>query len=297
MTVPTLNEDDIKILLNDNTITVMSIFRGGQKLVAKIKTKDCICLVKFIQISKFFAHEETEDSTFGRLRREINILKSCNCENLVKILSKDLTEKEYKNNHIYYYIEEFIDGSNLQSLLEQKYNFSISEVINFALSINNAIATLWEKSIIHRDIKPQNIIYDISRKKFVLIDPGIAFDLQDVSFTQAGNIVGTATFLSPEQLNPSIRRSLDFRSDHFLLGICMYLLLTKTHPFYFNANSINQVHINIIRYKHFSVLNYRKDIPKGLAQLIDRLLSKEPHMRYRNTKILKDELLNIKNNL
>ena len=121
--------------------------------------------------------------------------------------------------------------------------------------------------------------------------------MQDVSFTHAGNIVGTATFLSPEQLNPSIRRSLDFRSDHFLLGICMYLLLANTHPFYFNANSVYQVHTNIIQNKHFSVLNYRKDIPIELAKLIDRLLSKEPHMRYRNTKALEDELLNIKNNL
>lgn len=304
MAVPNLSEIDIRNILNDkNIISIELVQRSGQKLVAKVFIENTTYLVKFIQIPNFCIDDldndnfDKDDATFGRLRREINILKSCNCESLVQVLSDDLMHTVYNNKHIFYYTEEFINGSDLQTLLNNHYNFSIPDVINFALCINSAIAALWQHSIIHRDIKPQNIILNSIKNNFVLIDPGIAFDLQDISFTQAGSIVGTATFMSPEQLNPNNRRSLDFRSDHFLLGICMYLLLTGIHPFYFGADSIYVVHDNIVRKKHLSLKEVRQDVPIDLSKLIDRLLSKEPHMRYRSTQLLEDELLKIKNRL
>ena len=128
----------------------------------------------------------------------------------------------------------------------------------------------------------------------MLIDPGVAFDLNGASFTQPGFVVGTQEYLSPEQLNPSARRSLDFRSDHFLLGISMYIIATKKHPFLDGASSIYEVHNNIVNVKNVAAIDLNPEIPMHLSKLIDRLLSKEPHMRYRNCSLLEKELLSIK---
>ena len=95
--------------------------------------------------------------------------------------------------------------------------------------------------------------------------------------------------MSPEQLH-SKKRELDFRSDHFLLGICLYSMVTRTHPFFINAKSVPEVQYNIINTRHRPVVDCNPDFPLGLSRIIDRLLSKEPFKRYRTTALLNEDL-------
>jgi len=301
MPAPNLSADDVRNILNEiEIINIGEPIRGGQKLVLPIETSDNLYIAKFIEITpnKMIGGEGDEDvfedNSLGRLRREIEILKICECDNLVKLAPFGLNHIKYNNKFLFYYVEEVVNGVDLSILHNQDYSFSVEEIIDFGLCINNAISALWEHKIIHRDIKPQNIIYDQTMRKFVLIDPGIAFDLNDVSYTQVGCVAGTMCFMSPEQLKPSERRSLDFRSDHFLMGLCMYMMATATHPFYLGASTPMEVHYNILHNKHESAINLNKNMPKGLSLLIDRLLSKEPHLRYRNCITLGQELLKAK---
>lgn len=298
MAVPNLTEEDIKSILADENIEIGSIVKGGQKIVVPIITNNGKYLAKFIEIKNSYIfskksddYEKIEDSTLGRLRREISILSKSNCENIVKVFSNNLLYKNYNDHHIYYYFEEYIEGSDIQKLLDENYEFSLDEIFNFAFCINRAISCLWSNRIIHRDIKPQNIIYNTENNKFVLIDPGVAFDLDDISYTQTGGLVGTKFFMSPEQYNTSKRRNLDFRSDHFLLGICLYILATKTYPFFLNAETEQEVLFNILYNKHISVVELNPSIPVVLSDIIDRLLAKETFKRYRTPNLLEQDLI------
>lgn len=296
MTVPYLTKDDvIAILKDDNILDVQPQINGGQKAVVQIITKDNKYLAKFIELPKSAFctigddSENIEDVSLGRLKREIEILYRSNCENVVKVFSNKLNYVEYNGHNLYYYTEEFVNGTDINKLLQDKYLFSIEEIFNFAYCINNAISCLWANKVIHRDIKPQNVIYDKINGRFVLIDPGIAFDLDDISYTQTGQFIGTPLYMSPEQLH-SKKRDLDFRSDHFLLGICLYSMATGVHPFFIKAKSVPEVQYNIINVRHRPILDYNPDFPQGLSRIIDRLLSKEPFKRYRTPNLLIEDL-------
>lgn len=297
MSVPYLTKEDVVAILKDNNIVdIEPQVNGGQKAVIPIITVHHKYLAKFIEIPRFafctFGDdiENIEDVSLGRLKREIEILYKSNCENVVKVFSDKLNYINYNEHHLYYYTEEFIEGTDVNKLIECHYPFSIDEIFNFAYCINNAISCLWANKIIHMDIKPQNIIYNKHDNRFVLIDPGIAFDLGDISYTQTGQLVGTPLFMSPEQLNAK-KRDLDFRSDHFLLGISLYSIATGTHPFFINAKSIPEVQYNIINSKQKPITDYNPEFPKGLSKIIDRLLAKEPYKRYRTTDLLNEDLI------
>ena len=302
MAIPSLTSEDINLILDEIVITnVGQPIQGGQKLVVPIITQNGKFLAKFIEVKDcgIFSipgddQESIEDATLGRLKREISILSTCNCENIVKIYSDGLKYKEYRGQHIYYYIEEFIEGIDINQLITQKYIFSVDEIFNFAICINNAIDCLWGFKIIHRDIKPQNIIYDTKNSRFVLIDPGIAFDLSDISYTQTGTVVGTKFFMSPEQHIHSLRRHLDFRSDHFLLGLCLYCISTGMHPFFMDARNDQDVIYNIIHKKQVPAYEINPSIPIELSIIIDRLLSKEMFKRYRTPALLEQDLIKAK---
>lgn len=298
MAVPNLTKEDIKSILANEDIEIGTIIKGGQKIVVPVVNKNDKYLAKFIEInnSSIFTQngddaEKIEDSTLGRLRREIEILSKSDCENIVAIYSDNLMYKNYKGQHIYYYLEEYIEGCDIQKLLDQNYKFTINEIFNFAFCINRAIACLWSNKIIHRDIKPQNIIYNSEKNKFILIDPGVAFDLGGVSYTQTGGLVGTKFFMSPEQYITSKRRNLDFRSDHFLLGICLYIIATNKHPFFMNAKNEQDVLYNILYNKHIPVVELNPSIPIDLSNIIDKLLSKETFKRYRTPNLLEQDLI------
>lgn len=83
-----------------------------------------------------------------------------NCENVVKVFSNKLNYVEYNNHNLHYYTEEFVNGTDVNKLIQDKCSFSNDEFFNFANCINNAISCLWTNKVIHRDIKPQNVIYD-----------------------------------------------------------------------------------------------------------------------------------------
>lgn len=296
MSVPYLTKDDvIAILRDENIIDVEPQINGGQKAVIPVITENNKYLAKFIELPRTAFctfgddSENIEDVSLGRLQREIEILYKSKCENVVKVFSNKLNYIEYNKHNLYYYTEEFVEGTDVNKLIQDKYSFSIDEIFNFAYCINNAISCLWENKVIHRDIKPQNVIYDKNHNRFVLIDPGIAFDLEDISYTQTGQLVGTPIYMFPEQLH-SKKRELDFRSDHFLLGICLYSMVTRTHPFFINAKSVPEVQYNIINTRHRPVVDCNPDFPLGLSRIIDRLLSKEPFKRYRTTALLNEDL-------
>ena len=119
------------------------------------------------------------------------------------------------------------------------------------------------------------------RSRFVLLDPGIALDLYGPSLTRMPVTVGTMAYLSPEQMDPYRKRSLDFRSDLFAIGVVLYEAAVAEHPFMAVDTTPAQVLAGILVGSPESVADRLEGFPPALSDLISRLLGKAPHLRYR----------------
>jgi serine/threonine-protein kinase len=147
--------------------------------------------------------------------------------------------------------------------------------------------------MIHRDVNPGNIMKRRVSGDFVLLDMGCLFDLAGASLSMAP--VGTPLYFSPEQLDfANRRRVLDFRSDLFSLGIVLYEMATAKHPFLTRGvTSAVDLVSSILNSTPVEPKQVRKAVPQELSQIIMRLLSKQPALRYRKTSLLIEALKNV----
>ena len=166
----------------------------------------------------------------SRSAREINALLKCETPLISKIY--DFGEFTATNNENYYYsLEEYLDGGNLSDKIAAN-TLTIELIKQIATTLIRAIEYLKGKNLVHRDIKPDNIMFRSSSDEPVLVDLGIVRDLNESSLTQswATHGPGTPYYSSPEQLNND-KHFIDWRSDQFSLGIVIGICLTGQHPF------------------------------------------------------------------
>jgi serine/threonine-protein kinase len=194
---------------------------------------------------------------------------------------------------IVFFSEEWIEGETLSQMLASNQQLPTDEVVKLADNVTRAIKAVWSARKIHRDVKPSNIIRRDSNGDYVLLDMGIAFDVDDISLTEPLVMVGTVPFFSPEQANYSMRRQMDFRSDLFALGSVLYLASTGRHPFHKQGMNSTQTFISILTDTPSRPSDIHPDFPDSLERIIMRLLAKRPHLRYRTFDQLLDALAEI----
>lgn len=265
----------------ENVEVLEGPFEGGQKKVYKCKINNKINALKFIRSSK------AGDAGEIRCVREIETLKACNSDFLIKIGEIPYFEQSIDDGHLIYYSEEWIDGYTLYKPLEEKNLFDEKQIMKMAREMSYAIEELWKHNKVHRDIKPMNIMYDEINDRYVLLDLGMIFDSTEVSLTKYGYLVGTKGYYSPEQFDLSRKADLDFRSDLFCLGIVMYQLLTGKHPFIDSGDDNDLIFYKIRKITPTKISNYRKDISPKLEGTIFRLLRKRPSERFRSCEIFR----------
>jgi serine/threonine-protein kinase len=232
------------------------------------------------------------DDVTARATREVETLRQCRTPHLVKPGPLGLTPVDIHGERLLYFTEEFIDGDPLTAVLEGGGTMSVHELVALGTQITLAIEELWGLNKIHRDIKPGNIMRRRSSETFVLLDMGLVFDLDDRSFSLGP--VGTTAYFSPEQTDFRNRRSvLDFRSDTFSLGIVLYIMATRQHPFTARATNSWEVLMNIQTMAPPPPKQLRADLPDELSAVILRLLGKRPALRYRTTRMLLDALRSV----
>jgi serine/threonine protein kinase len=223
-----------------------------------------------------------------RAKREINILRDCVSPRIVRLGPLDLQEIVVGGSTYIYYLEEFIDGDPLDTLAKP---LPLASCKALGLQICEAIEDLWRMKKVHRDIKPGNIMRRTGQDEFVLLDIGLALDLEGTTITATGNIVGTPLYLSPDQVKlVNSRRDLDFRSDLHALGVVIYECLTGVHPLW--NPQVPQANIigNILGLKPKPVKDFRAETPQAFDEIVLRLLEKEAHARYARISHLKEEL-------
>jgi hypothetical protein len=220
------------------------------------------------------------DSQFAkRFEREAHFMASLQHENILHV------HDFLKQDESMYIVMEYIKGIDLFDLLERRRKLPADVAAIIALAVARALDYAHFRGIIHRDVKPANVM--VSRQGEVkLMDFGIARDDTQRDLTETGTGLGTPSYMSPEQI---LGDKLDFRSDIFSLGIVLYQMVTGQKPFIEDDSHTVMQKIRLDRYVSPRKLN--PQVPRRLELIMGRCMEKLPQNRYPSTQALIDELI------
>ncbi len=217
---------------------------------------------------KVLASELAQEVGFlQRFQREIEALSKLEHPNIVRFYESGF------ENGLYFYVMEYVEGQNLEQILEEQKKISWQEVIDISLQVCTALKHAHDHGVIHRDLKPSNLLRTASGV-VKLSDFGIAKIFAGGHLTATGGIVGTAEYISPEQ---AAGKPANKRSDLYSFGVLLYTLLTGRTPF------VGPSHLDLLhkhRYAQFDApRKYVPEIPHELDEIICQLLEKDPAKR------------------
>ena len=177
----------------------------------------------------------------------------------------------------------YYDGSTLQDLIEKR-RINIDDAASMARQMAKGLATAHEAGIVHRDVKPANVM--ITTKGLVkILDFGVAKLNESSDLTREGSTIGTASYMSPEQAKGE---TVDARSDIWSIGAVLYEMLTGERPF--GGGYEAAVAYSIINQDPPDIAEIRPDTPQGLIDIVQKALSKDAAKRYDNARVFADEL-------
>ena len=216
-----------------------------------------------------------------RLRNEYKIAQPLDCPSITKVYSLE----NYRNS--FALILEDFGGSSLDQLLANQ-TLSLTEILRIAIVLIDALDYLHRHSIIHKDIKPANIIINSTTGEVKLTDFSISSRLQqeNQSVSNPSELAGTLAYFSPEQTG-RMNRSVDYRSDYYSLGMTLYQMLAGQLPFV-TEDPMELIHCHLA--KQPLPLCEIREIPQVISDIVMKLLAKNPEERYQSAAGLKFDL-------
>ena len=184
-----------------------------------------------------------------------------------------------------YLAMQFISGVTLSDKIEKCGPLSLKEILRIGMQIAEGLAAAHKQGLVHRDIKPGNILLENGVERVKITDFGLARSADDASLTQSGTVAGTPMFMSPEQANGE---PIDHRSDLFSLGSVLYVMATGRAPF--RAATTMAVLKRVCEDTPTPVTQVNADIPRWLADIIAKLHAKKPADRYQTAREVADVL-------
>lgn len=262
-------------LLNERYKIIKKIGSGGMADV--YLARDTI-LERDVAI-KALRSEYVNDAEFTtRFDREAQAATSLTHPNVVSIY--DIGEEE----DILYMVMEYIDGLTLKEYIQQNGPIEVEEAVDIMKQIVSAIMHAHENDIVHRDIKPQNILMNGFGQAKVT-DFGIAIALSATSLTQTNSILGSVHYLSPEQARGGMATK---KSDIYSIGIVFYELLTGRLPF--SGQSPISIALKHLQNETPSVRRYNQNIPQSVENVVLKATAKDPFHRYESIYELEDAI-------
>ena len=218
---------------------------------------------------KILRGDLADDEKFvRRFQREANAASSLRHPNIVEMY--DVGE----DNGKYFIVMEYVNGKTLKSLIKKRGALNLNEVIDIMLQLTSAIACAHDSYIIHRDIKPQNVLI-LEDGRVKITDFGIAMALNSNELTQTNSVMGSVHYLPPEQASGS---GATIKSDIYSLGILMFELLTGKVPF--KGDNAVEIAIKHMRDPIPSVCSINPEIPQSVENIILTACAKNPKNRY-----------------
>jgi serine/threonine-protein kinase len=183
-----------------------------------------------------------------------------------------------------YIAMEFLKGHDLTRHAQAGNLLAMSTVVRVGERVAAALAHAHTQGVVHRDVKPANVMVDLAERSVKVTDFGIA-RITDASRTRTGMVLGTPSFMSPEQMSG---RRVDGRADLYSLGVMLFQMLAGQLPH--RADSMAKLMYAIANEPAADLRSLRPEVPDALAQLVARLLSKQPEARHADGRVLATEL-------
>jgi serine/threonine-protein kinase len=215
-------------------------------------------------------HREMSDQPdqLERFRREARAVAQLSHPNVVAVIDAG------EDGGHPYIVFEYVDGETLKQRIERVGPLPVDEATAYAIEIGRGLAAAHARRLVHRDVKPQNVLID-SEGRAKVTDFGIARSLESDGLTQTGRVLGTTDYVSPEQ---AMGRGVDARSDIYSLGVLLYEMLTGEVPF--QAETVVGVAMKHVNEQIPDVQARRPDTSSALAAVVERATAKEPKKRY-----------------
>jgi serine/threonine-protein kinase len=220
-----------------------------------------------------------EDEEFiRRFHREAQSATSLAHPNIVSIY--DVGEED----SIYYIVMEYVDGQTLKQYIQQNSPIRIDDALEIMKQLTSAISHAHQNHIIHRDIKPHNILID-RHGNVKITDFGIAMALSATSITQTNSVLGSVHYLSPEQARGGMANR---KSDIYSLGIVMFELLTGRLPF--SGESAVSIALKHLQSETPSLKRWNPSIPQSVENIVLKATAKDPFHRYDSVEDMEEDI-------
>ena len=268
-------EELMGVTLNDRYNILEKIGTGGMALVYKAHDN---VLDRNVAIKMLRDNYDSESSIVSNFIKEARSSASLVHPNVVSVY--DVSEHEGYN----YMVMELVDGKTLKDYIKKNQRLPWQEACNYTIQIGQGIQAAHERNIVHRDIKPQNIIMDHSGTLKVT-DFGIAKAVEGDKAIAGGTAMGSVHYISPEQARGGFT---DFRSDIYSLGVVLYEMLAGRVPF--DGDDPVSVALMHIEEDAVNVKCVNMDVPSDLAYVTMKAMNREPGKRYQHMQDFLDDL-------
>ena len=260
---------------------IEKVGNGGMATVYKAKDK---VLNRFVAVKVLKEEFTTDEEFIRRFNIEAQSAAGLTHPNIVSVYDVG------QENGIYFIVMELIQGKTLKQIINEEGKLPWKWSINIAIQIASALEAAHKNNIVHRDIKPHNII--ITEDGIAKVtDFGIAKAVSNSTITAFGTTIGSVHYFSPEHARGGFT---DAKSDLYSLGIVMYEMLTGRVPF--DADTPVSIALKHMQEKPIEPIKLNPDIPLALNQIIMKAMQKEPSARYQTaTEMLADLSLALKN--
>ena len=261
--------------ISDRYQIIKSIGEGG---MANVYLAYDTILDRNVAVKVLRGDLATDEKFVRRFQREALSASSLTNPNIVEVY--DVGE----DNGEYYIVMEYVEGKHLKNLLKKRGKLTVPEVVDIVLQITSGLSVAHDSYIIHRDIKPQNILI-LDNGLVKITDFGIAVAMNATQLTQTNSVMGSVHYLPPEQASG---KGATLQSDIYSIGILMYELLTGKLPF--KGDNAVEIALKHLKEPMPSIRDEYPEIPQSVENIILKATAKNPKNRYADAREMHEDL-------
>ncbi len=261
--------------INDRYQIIKSIGEGG---MANVYLAYDTILDRDVAVKVLRGDLSNDEKFVRRFQREALNASSLSHPNIVEVY--DVGD----DNGQYFIVMEYIEGKNLKDLIKKRGKLTVTEVVDIMSQISDGLSVAHDSYIIHRDIKPQNIMI-LENGMVKITDFGIAMAMNATQLTQTNSVMGSVHYLPPEQASG---KGSTLKSDIYSMGILMYELLTGVLPY--RGDNAVEIALKHLKEPFPDIREEVEDLPQSVENIIMKSTAKNPKNRYNDARAMYEDL-------